>query len=579
MKYTWKIGGEAGFGILTSGLLFSKIANRHGYYTFDYLEYPSLIRGGHNALEVVVSDGDVKALKKDIDFLVCLNEDTYKFHKHRLTSQSYVLYDPDEFVIHEENIIKITVPFKKILSDLKGQLVMKNTIAMGASLSILGSDLVMLNEILEKLFSKKGQEVVDFNRQFALLGYNHVKSNFSQQIKPHLVQRDSEEKVVMTGNDVFALGAVIGDCRVYSAYPMTPSSTVLTTLAAWQDKTGMIVRHAEDEISVINTALGASFAGVRAAVGTSGGGFALMVESVSFAGIAEIPIVIFLAQRAGPATGMPTWTEQGDLLFAVHAGHGEFPKMVFAPGDVEEMLELTTKAFNIAEVYQSPVIILSDMFLSESHKSLTKNYLNQLVTDYKVNNGKVINPTELQQATQEKYLRYKVTEDGISPRLIPGAKGHFYQENSYEHVEDGHTTEDAVARKQQVEKRNKKWDTYLAKDFEAPKVFGDMNEAETVFVSWGSTKGPILEAQKLLAAQGKNTAYIHFTHVYPMKKESITPFFPSGKKYVLIENNSHAQFGKLLLMETGIEIKEKLLKYDGRPFWPEEIMKHVTRNM
>lgn len=573
MKFTWKIGGEAGFGILTSGLLFSKIANRHGYYTFDYLEYPSLIRGGHNALEIVVSDEDVKALKKDIDFLVCLNENTYKFHKHRLTSESYVLYDPDEFAILDENIIKITVPFKKILSDLKGQLVMKNTIAMGVSLSILGSDLVMLNEILEKLFSKKGQKVVDFNRQFALLGYDHVKNNFSQQIKPYLVRRDSEEKVVMTGNDVFALGAVIGDCRVYSAYPMTPSSTVLTTLAAWQDKTGMIVRHAEDEISVINTALGASFAGVRAAVGTSGGGFALMVESISFAGIAEIPIVIFLAQRAGPATGMPTWTEQGDLLFAVHAGHGEFPKMVFAPGDVEEMLELTTKAFTIAEIYQTPVIILSDMFLSESHKSLTKNYINQLVANYKIDNGKIIT------SSQEKYLRYKITEDGISPRLIPGAKGHFYQANSYEHMEDGHTTENATARKQQVEKRNKKWDTYLARDFEAPKVFGDMNKAEIVFVSWGSTKGPILEAQKLLTLQGKSTAYLHFTHVYPMKKESITPLFPSGKKYILVENNSHAQFAKLLLMETGIEIKEKLLKYDGRPFWPEEIMKHVTRNM
>ncbi|OGK27636.1 hypothetical protein A3C28_04810 [Candidatus Roizmanbacteria bacterium RIFCSPHIGHO2_02_FULL_39_9] len=638
MKYTWKIGGEAGFGILTSGLLFSKIANRHGYYTFDYLEYPSLIRGGHNALEVVVSDEDVKALKKDIDFLVCLNEDTYKFHKHRLTSQSYVLYDPDEFTIPEGNIIKIAVPFKKILSDLKGQLVMKNTIAMGASLSILGSDLVMLNDILEKLFAKKGQEVVGFNKQFALLGYDHVKNNFSQQIRPHLEHRDSEEKVVMTGNDVFALGAIIGDCRVYSAYPMTPSSTVLTTLAAWQERTGMVVRHAEDEISVINTALGASFAGVRAAVGTSGGGFALMVESVSFAGIAEIPIVIFLAQRAGPATGMPTWTEQGDLLFAVHAGHGEFPKMVFAPGDIEEMLELTTKAFNISEIYQTPVIILSDMFLSESHKSVLRTYIDQLVANYKIDKGKIISPAkpsvptatpaapaiqqslgqtpgtispsqdtkqppvesstqpsrnqvpptltavpptgaDLQQAAQEKYLRYKLTGDGISPRLIPGAKGHFYQVNSYEHLEDGHTTEDATARKQQVEKRNKKWDTYLAEDFEAPKVFGDMNKAEIVFVSWGSTKGPILEAQKLLALQGKRTAYLHFTHVYPMKKEQIVPLFPNGKKYVLIENNSHAQFAKLLLMETGIEIKEKLLKYDGRPFWPEEIMEHVTRNM
>src|SRR3989338_8457390 len=266
MKFTWKIGGEAGFGILTSGLFFSKIVNRLGYFTFDYIEYPSLIRGGHNALEVVVSDEEVHYLKKDIDLLVCLNEDTYKHHKNRLSPQALVLYDPDELTIQDEQVIKISVPFKKILSDLKGQVVMKNTIAVGASLSILGSDIQILNQILKEQFARKGQEVVDFNKKFAQLGYDHVKQNFSQYIKSYLVKRESEQKLVMTGNDAFSLGAVIGDCRVYSAYPMTPSSTVLTTMAGWQEKTGMVVRHAEDEISVINTALGSSFACVRAAV-------------------------------------------------------------------------------------------------------------------------------------------------------------------------------------------------------------------------------------------------------------------------------------------------------------------------
>src|SRR3989338_2161366 len=574
MKFTWKIGGEAGFGILTSGLVFSKIANRLGYYTFDYIEYPSLIRGGHNALEVVVSDEEAHALKKDIDFLVCLNEDTYKHHKHRLTSQSHVLYDPDEFVLQEENFIKISVPFKKFLSDLKGLPVMKNTIAMGATLAILGSDLLLISEILEKQFIRKGQEVVDFNKKFAQLGYDHVKQNFPQQIIKDLTKKESEQKLVMSGNDAFCFGSIIADCRVYCAYPMTPSSTVLTTMAARQEKTGIIVRHAEDEISVINTALGSSFAGVRSAVGTSGGGFALMVESISFAGIAEMPIVIFLAQRAGPATGMPTWTEQGDLLFAVHAGHGEFPKIVLAPGDIEEMVNLTARAFNLADIYQTPVIVMSDMFLSESHKSMAKKFIEELSTTFKIERGKTVNvPTE------QKYLRYRVSGDGISERLIPGAKGHFYQVNSYEHVEDGHTTEDAQARRQQVEKRNRKWETYLAKDFEAPKIFGDMNSAEIVFVSWGSTKGPILEAQKMLASQRKNTAYIHFTHLYPMDKGVVVPLFPSGKRYVLVENNSHGQFGKLLLMETGIEIKEKLLKYDGRPFWPEEIVEYTNQHV
>ncbi len=578
MKFTWKIGGEAGFGILTSGLFFSKIANRIGYQTFDYIEYPSLIRGGHNALEVVVSDEEVHALKKDIDFLVCLNEDTFKHHKHKLASHALVIFDPDDFSIEEADITKIPVPFKKILTDLKGQPVMKNTIALGATMAGMGSDLTFLNEIIEQQFGRKGQEVIDFNKKFAALGFDHVQKNYSQYIKPHLAKRDSEKKLVLSGNDAFCLGSLVADCRVYCAYPMTPSSTVLTTMASWQEKTGMVVRHAEDEISVINTALGASFAGVRSAVGTSGGGFALMVESISFAGIAEIPIVVFLASRAGPATGMPTWTEQADLLFAVHAGHGEFPKIVFAPGDIEEMVELTAKAFNLAEVYQTPVIVMSDMFLSESHKSVSKKFVDELIMNYKVNKGKTIDQDQISNFKDQKYLRYKLSEDGISPRLIPGSKGHYYQANSYEHIEDGHTTEDALPRKQQVTKRNKKSETYLAADFQPPKTYGNLDTAKIVFVSWGSNKGPVLEAQKILKLNGKESAFIHFTHLYPLKREMIAPFFKQDKRYILVENNSQAQFGKLLLMETGIEIKDKLLKYDGRPFWPEEIVERTMFN-
>ncbi|MBI4226343.1 2-oxoacid:acceptor oxidoreductase family protein, partial [Candidatus Roizmanbacteria bacterium] len=411
MKFTWKIGGEAGFGIMTTGLVFSKIANRLGYYTFDYIEYPSLIRGGHNAFEAVVSDEEVHGLKKEIDLLLCLNADTYKFHRHRLSSQSRILYDPDEFSIQEENFVKISVPFKKILSDLKGQAVMKNTIAIGATLAIIGSDLAIIDDIIEKQFAKKGQEVVDSNEKLAALGFEHVNRNHSQFIKPILIKKQAEQRLVMSGNDAFSLASIISDCRVYSAYPMTPSSSVLTTIASWQEKAGIVARHSEDEISVINTALGASFAGVRSAVGTSGGGFALMVESVSLAGISEIPIVIFLAQRPGPATGMPTWTEQGDLLFACHAGHGEFPKIVLAPGDNEEMLELTTKAFNLADIYQTPVIIMSDMFLSESHKTVRKKFIDDLTTNYKINRGKTIDQNQISNIKNQKYLRYELTDD------------------------------------------------------------------------------------------------------------------------------------------------------------------------
>lgn len=571
MKFVWKIGGEAGFGIMTTGLVFTKIINRLGYYTYDYVQYPSLIRGGHNTIEVVVSDSPVYALAQPIDFLICLNKETYDLHKHRLHASSVILYDKTDFE-PAEDIVKIDIPFKTVLKTLNGQAVMVNTIALGASLAVLGSDMVILNQMIEEQFKKKGEEVISFNKKFAEEGFNHVKNNYAVAVKNIIPKKEiSDKHLVMSGNEAFSLGSVIADCRLYSAYPMTPSSSVLTTLAAWQEKTGMVVRHAEDEISVINTALGASFAGIRSAVGTSGGGFALMVESLSFAGIAEMPVVVFLAQRPGPATGMPTWTEQGDLLFAVHAGHGEFPKIVLAPGDMEEMILLTAKAFNLADIYQIPVIVMSDMLLSESHKTVSQTFVDNVISQCTINRGKII-----AQPSKPSYLRYKLTDDGISERLIPGAQGYFYQENSYEHDETGHTIEDAEPRMEQVEKRAKKMQVYMENDFMVPRIYGNIQEAQTVFVSWGSQKGIILEAQTVLKQQGKETAFIHFNHLYPLSEEKIRPLFEENKRYILIENNATGQLGKLLRQEIGIDMKEKILRYDGRTHGVEEIIKYIT---
>lgn len=582
VDFTFKIGGEAGFGIATSGLVFSKIASRLGLNIFDFIEYPSLIRGGHNAYEVRVSDKKICHLKSTINLLVCLNEETFRFHHHRLTPQSFVIYDPDEFNF-QENFIKVGVPFSKILKELNGQTVMKNTIALGACLALLGSKLDPLYEIIESQFQKKGQEVINFNKKFALAGYQHILNHSHQLINNWLSKNNADQsgnKLVLSGNDAFSLAAVMADCRFYAAYPMTPSSSVLTTLASWQTKTKMVVRHAEDEISVINTALGASFAGVRSAVGTSGGGFALMVETLSLAGITETPLVIFLSQRPGPATGMPTWTEQGDLLFAVNAGHGEFFKIVLAPGDQEEMIDLTLKAFNLADVYQTPVIILSDMFLSESHQTVEKINLEKILNHHQINRGKLIlnlnNLNNNDSTAYQSFPRYQNQPDGISPRLIPGYPNFFYQANSYEHGEDGHTTEDTKERIIQVNKRNNKIKTYLERDFSLPKIYGDLKGAYLVFVSWGSNKGAILEAQKILAKKGINTALIHFSYVYPLHKEKIINLINDPKKkYLLIENNSWGQFGKLISQETGVVIQNKLLKYDGRPIHPEEIINFV----
>ncbi len=571
VDFTIIIGGEAGFGIMTTGAMFSRIATRSGYDVFDYVQYPSLIRGGHNAYLAHVSEKPTQTMNPVIDYLICLNKDTYEKHKLELDKESVIVYDKDEFIIEDAHKL-VHVPMKTILKELQGESVMKNTIALGAILALMGSDLSILNDIIKKQFAKKGESVVKFNRQFAEKGYTHVMRDYAQYIKKLLVKKQAEEKMVISGNEAFSLGAAIADCRIYVAYPMTPSSTVLTQLAAWQNKTGMVVRHAEDEISVINTAIGASFAGARSAVGTSGGGFALMVESISLAGITETPIVIFLAQRPGPATGMPTWTGQGDLLFAVHAGHGEFPKIVLAPGDMQEMIELSAEAFNLADIYQLPVVVVSDMLLSESHASILRSTVDAFIKKYVIKRGKTVNtPSEVP------YLRYKISDDGISERLIPGFKGAFYQANSYEHVEDGHTTEEAEPRILQAEKRTRKIQTYFKSDFKKPEVIGDVDNASVVFVSWGSGKGVLLHAQELLAEQSIKSAIMHFTYMYPLSEALIAPLFQQGKRYILVEGNEYGQFGKLLRMETGIDLKEKILRYDGRPLTATEIVDHVMK--
>jgi 2-oxoglutarate/2-oxoacid ferredoxin oxidoreductase subunit alpha len=588
----WKIGGEAGFGIMTTGFDFAKMAARLGYHVADYAEYPSLIRGGHNTYEVHFSEKKVRSSKDPIDILVCLNKDTYEFHKHRLHERSIVLYDRDMFQVHKDEVRAYHVPLKQTLRELNASMVMMNTIALGASIAVLDWPLETFMKMIQQAFGRKGEEVVNINKQLAQIGYDSIKTNYlhvqllsnasvskgtSGKAKNVLPRVRSHAKLVMTGNDAFALGAVIGDCHLYVAYPMTPSSAVLTSMAGYAEKTGMIVRHAEDEISVINTAIGASFAGARAACGTSGGGFALMTEAVSLAGVTEVPLVILMGQRPGPATGLPTWTEQGDLMFTVHAGHGEFPKIVLAPGDLEEMYTMAAEAFNLADIYQTPVIVMSDKHLAESHWSISKVAFNLFAKMYRVDRGKIIDKVK-----KKTYLRYKVTDDGISPMLIPGQKGVFYQGNSYEHGEDGHSIEDSQTRSEQVEKRARKIKTYLKNHFQMPQVFGDIKKAQHVFVGWGSTKGVMLDTIDYFAERGMDLAYIHFSYVYPLDRSRIRKLFEedstsSRKDFFLIENNGRGQFGELLRQQTGVDIQKGLFKYDGRQIFIEDVIKFTLK--
>ncbi len=569
-RHVWKMGAPAGYGVMTTGLLLAKFATQSGYDIFDYTEYPSLIQGGQNTYEVIVGQ-NVLAPESAVDLLICLDQPTFHLHQHRLSDGALVLFDPTTVKIKPGKYSLVPINWNQLIVQLKADKVMINMVALGASIGLWGGNLGVLRKLIRRQFGKKHADIATKNIKCAQAGFNLIKQEFGYLVKNYLAKKDKvTKKAVISGNDAFALGAVTGNCQLYAAYPMSPSSSVLSTLAKWQRESGMVVRHAEDEIGVVNEALGASFAGARVAVGTSGGGFALMSESLSFAGVAELPLVIFVAQRPGPATGMPTWTEQGELLFATFGGHGEFPRIVLAPGDVNEMIRMTTQAFNWSAKYQLPVIVLSDKYLSESHQSLAMTELNKMMR------AKLTYLKSARLTKNHLYKRYKLTADGVSPWLKPGTPGWMYQANSYEHATDGHTSEETSDRVAQVDKRARKMASFLAQDAVLPTLYGP-KVAPTVLVGWGSTKGALLTAQTVLSGLGQSVAVMHFTQLCPWPVDKLSQLFNSDKKYLLIENNSTGQLGQLLKMKTGIDIQTQLLKYDGRPISTDEIVEFVKR--
>ncbi|OGK54854.1 hypothetical protein A3B56_00750 [Candidatus Roizmanbacteria bacterium RIFCSPLOWO2_01_FULL_45_11] len=575
--YTFKIGGPAGLGIMTSGMLFSKTATRSGFHIYGYVEYPSLIRGGHNAMEVHFGPEEMWSQEKEVDLLVALNKQTVDLHMEELKDQAGILYDPGVCALEEvqyknRNISLFPVPLKNISEETGIQKIMENNITMGAAVALFTLPLENLFSVIEDMFKSKGEAVIAENKKAAQAGYDYIITHgmkLAQVDTQHMgAKKGFKEYAILTGNEAIGMGAALAGCKFYVAYPMTPSSTLLHYVAENARTTGMVVRHAEDEIGVINEAIGASFAGARAMVGTSGGGFALMNEALSLAGVTETPITVMLSQRPGPATGLPTWTEQGDLLYAIRAGHGEFPKIVLAPGDVEEAYVLTAKALNMADIYQTPVIIMSDKCLSESPKSVAISALRS--HPITIDRGKV-ERTPGADAVPSVFQRYAPSADGISVRVFPGTKGRYFQANSYEHLPDGHTTEEAKERTVQVDKRNQKLLTYLKQHFEGPKLYG-LSSAPVTFIGWGGVKGAVLEAMKYL---GDSANFLHFTHVWPMSEQTVAASLRQCKRLVLIENNSQAQFGQLLRQETGMKMDHKMLKYDGRPFYPEEIVAYM----
>ncbi len=543
------VAGSAGEGVQTIGDVLAQALSAHGYAVFAWQEYESRIRGGQNTYTLRVRETPCNAPTMEADILLCLNKGAYEKNAGRLKKGGILLAEE----AYEDNAI--VMPLKTMAKEQLGRAIYANTIAVGALAGVLGMEQDALEGVLGREFGAKGSEVVEANRKAARLGYATAQTACRNVCPWSFPKRDASFYLV-TGNEALPMGAVRAGCRFIAGYPMTPATGVITFLAKRSLELGIFCEQAEDEIAAINMALGAGFAGVRAMTATSGGGFALMVEGISLSGMVEVPVVIVLAQRPGPATGLPTRTAQGDLLFAVHAGHGEFPKAVLAPADPKDAFHKMVRAFNLADRFQIPVIVMSDQFLADSRFS---------ITDFEIDRSKpesfLANPK-----TITTYKRYGVTDDGISPRLAPGFGRHLITADSDEHDEWGHITEDlAQTVPLMVGKRLRKME-HLRRVMEPPEAYR-VEDAREIFCSWGSTRGPVVEAVDTLRKEGIPVGMLHWTELWPLTPVS----FPQGARLWTVENNATAQLASLLRQGMGISFYGHLLRSDGLPLTAQSI--------
>ena len=627
---TWMIGGEAGFGIQSAGHIFALAAARGGLQAFGQAEYPSLIRGGHNSDVIRIADREVMVHKEVLDLLLAMNKETLDLHVGEIVEGGGVIYDAD--VVKDYNFeakrtgivpggataqtgtIKLfAVPLKKLAMEFGKGDITRNTVGIGASFGLVDYDIDILYTILKEMFGKKGEQIVINNIAAARAGYDYVREHYPKQFGYKLDKVAGQpRRMLITGNDALCFGALKAGCKFVAEYPMTPSSSILHFMAANAKNYNIIVKHTEDEIAAMNMVVGAGWAGVRAMTGTSGGGFSLMVEALGMGGMVEVPLVCVEVQRPGPSTGLPTRTEQCDLQFVLHASQGEYPKIVMAPGDFNECFYLAFDAFNLAEKYQTPVLILSDKHLAESVKTVAEFRDEGL----KVERGKLIGAEKLAELRKKSeqvladlkaknpdadkiaefkwkgvygvsaegnyispdngFLRYKLEEDGVSYRTLPGMTGGVHRAATDEHDETGDLTETPENRILMVDKRARKMENAL-KDLPAPFLINHKREkvkageADITFVTWGSPKDALLETMEMLATEGIKADLLQIVYMLPFHTKEVTEILNSSKLKVGVEMNHDAQMCALIAENTGIFMDKKILKYSGRQFTAHEL--------
>ena len=575
-RISLKVAGASGMGLVSVGNIVSKVLQTMGFYVHSDREFPSLIKGGHSNLQIDFSKDEIHSLSREVDLLIALDKDGLMGYIDKVKKGGVIVHAYDRYdkikelndIVKKKKINLLYIPAHKIAYDLGGNSLMTNVVLLGLMWKVLGLDIKPLEKAIKKQFATKPKLLeIDLNCMKA--GY---KAKDLGEIKQHKIDmpKKSPNAYLLDGNIAIALGAIEAGARSYFVYPMSPSSSILTHLSNFSHKTNMMVKQVEDEITAAEMTLGAMTMGTRSLTATSGGGYDLMTETVSLAGMIESPWLCVLCQRPGPATGLPTWTGQGDLNMVINSSHGEFPRLVISASDPKSCYELVQHAFNYAEEFQIPVILLSEKTITEA-----KTMVDNLDSKIPIKRG-LVKEKDLDKLVSSD--RYKITKSGISSRWLPGRAKAGYYANGDEHKEDGSLTEDAVEASAMYAKRMRKMES-LKKAIPDAKVYGEKSNANISFVSWGSNKPVILDAIKEMKELGIKVNYLHYEYMWPFKEKAVKDFFKKNKNIHVVESNYQGQFANIIKANTGLEFKGKLLKFDGRIFYLEDILDYINKNL
>lgn len=566
-QLSWKIGGQQGEGVESTDRIFSTALNRLGYYLYGYRHFSSRIKGGHTNNKIRISTLPIRAISDDLDILVAFDQESIDFNAHELRENGVIVADAKFNPVVPEGVKArlFAVPITKIAEDL-GTSLMKNMVASGASWALLGLPMEVFNKAVEEEFGRKGPAVVEKNIEAVKQGAEFILSQAGGPLDEFKLEpADGMQKLFIIGNDAIALGAVAAGCRFMPAYPITPASEIMEYLIKALPKLGGTVIQTEDEIAAVTMAIGANYGGARAMTASAGPGLSLMMEAIGLAGMTEQPVVIVDTQRGGPSTGLPTKQEQSDVFAMIYGTHGEIPKIVIAPSTIEECFYDTIEAFNLAEQFQCPVILLTDLQLSLGKQSSDIFDYNKIV----INRGKLVTDAP-ELGENEQFKRFAFSNDGVSPRVIPGTKHGLHHVTGVEHDEIGRPSESPVNRQKMMDKRMKKLES--VKVTNAIKADAKHSEPDLLIIGMGSTGGTIDEGRSRLEADGIKTNHITIRQLHPFPTEQLAPYLTKARKVVVVENNATGQLASLIKLNLGHADKiESVLKYNGNPFLPAEI--------